>query len=126
MSKKFIVVQMDKERKLRLTNSAIYEIEEKFKRPMAKMDAENLYHKDIITILCAALKWEDKELTCDEAMELFDEYLDIGDTYKLFGELMANTFGSPNGQGIVAEVVTAQVTEVGTGTQPSELLSNAE
>jgi hypothetical protein len=88
---------------------------------MAKMDAENLFHRDIMYMLYASLKHEDKQLEESQAYDLFDEYLEIGDLYKIFGDLMTATYGSPNEQGI-AELST----KTGTGTMLSETQSIVE
>jgi hypothetical protein len=123
MAKKYISVQWDRERKLRLRHIDFAELETKLGCSLTQLDFEKIRYIDILNILAASLKWDDKEITEDYAMDLFDEYLELKDVYELFGKVIQGSVGSqdPNGQAVV---VPQEVN--GIGIQQLEVVSDVE
>ena len=113
MAKKFVPIQLDKVRNLRLGMTALIQLEKKLGRPMASIDYDKIKYEEIAAILWAALLHEDKSLTIDKVAELIDEYSDIPTAIQAMGEAMTESFGKN-------ELGTAQgkeeiVTQTGTG-----------
>ena len=66
-------VQMDKVRNFRFGMRAVDFIEKKFKKPISKVDFENLTMSETATVILAGLIHEDSELTEEKVMDLIDE-----------------------------------------------------
>lgn len=89
----FYPIQLDKTRNLRYGMRALSLIEKKLKKPVAKIDMENLTMEDTATIIWAGLQHEDKDLTPDKVMDLVDEYSNIPAVMQAMGEAFASAFG---------------------------------
>ena len=66
-------IDLDKTRNFRYGMKAMSYIEEKLKKPIAKIDLDGLTMKDTAIVICAGLMHEDKKLTPDKVMDLVDE-----------------------------------------------------
>lgn len=82
-------IELDKTRNFRYGMKAIDYIEKKFKKPMAKIDLEELTMEQTATIICAGLVHEDRELTPSKVMGLVDEKGNMQEVI----ETMAKAFG---------------------------------
>jgi hypothetical protein len=90
----FYPIQLDKTRNLRYGMRALSLIEKKLKKPVAKIDMENLTMEDTATIIWAGLQHEDKGLTPEKVMDLVDDYSDIQTALTAMGEAFAGAFGA--------------------------------
>ncbi|SHK48990.1 hypothetical protein [Paramaledivibacter caminithermalis] len=93
--KKFIPIEMDKVRNLRLGINAICQIEDMTGKTITKLN-ENLGIKEFRIILYCALKWEDKSLTLDKVGELMDEVIEkkgIDYLNEKLAEVLENSLG---------------------------------
>jgi hypothetical protein len=117
--KKYIPIELDKNRNLRFGMVALMKIEEKLGRPFAQIDFEHeLKYKDLATILWAGLAHEDAYLTPNKVAELIDDYSDIQTAMSKMGEAMQEAFGKN-----VMRVAEDVDEENGTGEEPLRTLS---
>lgn len=86
-------VELDKVRNFRYGMKAISIIEKKFKKPIAKVDFDNLTMEDTATIIWAGLVHEDKNLTTDKVMDLIDEKGNLQQVMQVMSEAMSAAFG---------------------------------
>lgn len=86
-------VELDKVRNFRYGMKAISIIEKKFKKPIAKVDFDNLTMEDTATIIWAGLVHEDKSLTPDKVMDLIDEKGNLQQVMQVMSEAMSAAFG---------------------------------
>lgn len=92
--KKYIGIELDKQRNLRFGMVALMKIEEKLGKPFAQIDFEfGLQYKDLATIIWAGLEHEDKTLTPETVAGLIDDYSDIQTVMTKLGEAMTEAFG---------------------------------
>jgi hypothetical protein len=89
----YVPVKLDKVRNFRYGMKAISIIEKQFKKPIAKVDFENLTMEETATIVWAGLAHEDKDLTPDKVMDLIDEHGNLQDVMQNMGEAMNDAFG---------------------------------
>ena len=86
-------IQLDKSRNFRYGMKAISLIEKKLKKPVAKIDMENLTMEDVAIMIWAGLQHEDKDLTPDKVMDLVDDHSDISTVIQVMGEAFQGAFG---------------------------------
>ena len=88
----YTLTASDKKYKLRLTESAIMQIEEKLDKPIYAV-IENIWEnmvETIATIIWATAQTINKNFSYEKAMSLFDDYIDDGNsTEDLIGEIYA-------------------------------------
>jgi hypothetical protein len=76
MSIPFVVIDLDKPRKLRFGTGAFREVEGILDRSIFKINWGNLGITEVSTLLYAGLKWEDNDITMGQVDEILDERLD--------------------------------------------------
>lgn len=86
-------VELDKVRNFRYGMKAISTIEKKFKKPISKVDFENMTMEDTATIIWAGLVHEDKNLTVEKVMDLIDEKGNLQQVMQVVSEAMSAAFG---------------------------------
>ena len=86
-------IDLDKTRNFKYGMRAISLIEKKLKKPVAKIDMENLTMEDAAIMIWAGLQHEDKDLTPDKVMDLVDDYSDIATVMQAMGEAFQGAFG---------------------------------
>lgn len=82
-------IELDKTRNFRYGMKAIDYIEKKFKKPIGKIDLEELTMEQTAIIICAGLVHEDSKLTPTRVMDLIDEKGNLQEVL----EIMAKAFG---------------------------------
>ena len=82
-------IELDKIRNFRYGMKAIDYIEKKIKKPMAKIDLEELTMEQTAIVICAGLVHEDSKLTPTKVMDLVDEKGNLQEVL----EAMAKAFG---------------------------------
>lgn len=90
----YTTIVLDKSRNMRLGMKAISLVEKKLKKPMTKLDMDNLTMEDMATIIWAGLFHEDKSLTVDKVMDLIDEHSNIRVVMQAVGEAISQAFGN--------------------------------
>lgn len=85
-------IQLDKMRNFRYGMRALNLIEKKLKKPVAKIDMENLTMEDVAVMFWAGLQHEDKDLTPDKVMDLVDNHSSIPTVMKTMSEAFAAAF----------------------------------
>lgn len=95
----FYPIQLDKTRNLRYGMKAISLIEKKFKKPIGKIDMDNLTMEDAATIIWAGLVHEDDKLTPNKVMDLVDEYSNLKEVTKAMTEAIDEAFGAEESKG---------------------------
>lgn len=90
----YVPIKLDKVRNFRYGMKAISLIEKKFKKPISKIDYDNLTMEDAAVIIWAGLVHEDKDLTPDKVMELIDEYSNLTDAMGAMSEALMGSFGT--------------------------------
>lgn len=91
-------IKLDKVRNLRYGMKAISLIEKKLKKPISKIDMENLTMEDAAVMIWAGLQHEDKELTPDKVMDLIDDYSDITTALQAMSNAFESAFGKAEDQ----------------------------
>lgn len=86
-------VELDKVRNFRYGMKAISTIEKKFKKPISKVDFENMTMEDTATIIWAGLVHEDKNLTVEKVMDFIDEKGNLQQVMQVMSEAMSAAFG---------------------------------
>lgn len=89
----YVPIELDKVRNFRYGMKAISMIEKKLKKPISKVDFENLTMEDTATIIWAGLAHEDKSLTLDKVMDLIDEKGNLQEVMQAMSEAMSLAFG---------------------------------
>lgn len=87
-------VQLDKTRNFKYGMKAISLVEKKFKKPMSKIDMDDLTMEEMATLLWAGLVHEERELTPDKVMDLVDDYSNVVTVAKIMGEAITDAFGA--------------------------------
>ena len=101
-------IKLDKMRNFKYGMKAISKIEKVFKKPVSKIDMENLTMEDSATLIWAGLIHEDGKLTPEKVMDLVDDYSDITTVMETMGEAFEGAFGSKKKE---------EVTEIVEGTE---------
>lgn len=86
-------IELDKVRNFRYGMKAISIIEKKFKKPLAKINFEELTMEETATIIWAGLVHEDKELTANRVMDLIDDKGNLQEVMQAMAEAMNAAFG---------------------------------
>lgn len=86
-------IQLDKVRNFRYGMKAISLVEKKFKKPVTKIDMDNMTMEDAAVMIWAGLQHEDKNLTPEKVMNLVDDYSDIQTVLTAMGEAFQAAFG---------------------------------
>ncbi|GAA0763874.1 hypothetical protein [Clostridium sartagoforme] len=82
-------IELDKTRNFRYGMKAIDYIEKKLKKPIGKINLEELTMEQTATIVCGGLVHEDSNLTPSRVMDLIDEKGNLQEVL----EAMAKAFG---------------------------------
>ena len=98
MQQMYTPIKLDKVRNFRYGMKAMYLIEKKLKKPISKIDFENLTIEETAIILWAGLVHEDNSLTPEKVMDLVDDYSNMGEVLKTMGEAISEAFGGENGE----------------------------
>lgn len=88
-------IQLDKVRNFRYGMKALHLIEKKLKKPISKIDMENLTMEETAIMIWAGLVHEDKDLTPEKVMDLVDEYSNIKTVVEAMGKAFQSAFGDP-------------------------------
>lgn len=86
-------VEMDKTRNFRFGMRAVDFIEKKFKKPIAKVDFENMTMEETATVILAGLIHEEKELTEEKVMDIIDEKGNLEEVLTAMGKAMQQMGG---------------------------------
>ena len=86
-------IELDKVRNFRYGMRAISLVEKKFKKPMAKIDMDNLTMEDAATLIWAGLQHEDKSLTPDKVKDLVDDHSTLPKVMETLTEALMGAFG---------------------------------
>ena len=96
-------IELDKIRNFKYGMKAISLIEKKFKKPISKVDMDNLTMEETATIIWAGLHHEDKNLTPDKVMDLVDEYSNMVTVVESMGQAIQEAFGVDKTEGETVE-----------------------
>lgn len=95
----FYPIKLDRVRNLRYGMRAISLIEKKLKKPVSKIDMENMTMEDTAIMIWAGLHHEDKSLTPENVMDLVDEYSNLPTAIQAMGEAFQGAFGEVKEEG---------------------------
>ncbi len=87
-------IQLDKSRNFRYGMKALSLIEKKLKKPIAKIDMDNMSIEDMATFVWAGLVHEDRDLTPDKVMDLIDAHSNLAAVMQAMGEAFQGAFGA--------------------------------
>lgn len=90
----FVPIQLDKSRNFKYGMKAINLIEKKLKKPMAKIDMDNMTMEDTAIFIWAGLVHEDNDLTPDRVMDLVDDHANMTTVLEAMGEALQSAFGT--------------------------------
>jgi spore coat polysaccharide biosynthesis protein SpsF (cytidylyltransferase family) len=92
----YVTIQLDKARNMKMGMKATSIIEEKFKKPIVKINFDELTIMELATIVYAGLVWEDKELTVDKVLDILDEHADLQTISETLAKAMEVGFARKN------------------------------
>lgn len=72
-------ITLDKERNLKYGMKAISLVEKKLKKPMSKIDLDNMTMEESAILIWSGLVHEDKNLSPERVMDLVDDYSNFPD-----------------------------------------------
>lgn len=101
-------IQLDKMRNFRYGMKALHLIEKKLKKPISKIDMENLTMEETAIIIWAGLQHEDKDLTPEKVMDLVDEHTNLKTVIEAMGEAFQNAFGETENEEKNAQKVAGE------------------
>lgn len=87
-------IQLDKVRNFKYGMRALSLVEKKFKKPINKVDMDNMTMEDTATLIWAGLVHEDKNLTPDKVMDLIDEHSSLSEVMQQLTEAISASFGA--------------------------------
>jgi hypothetical protein len=90
---RYYPIQLDKTRNFKYGMKAISLIEKKFKKPIGKIDYENLTMEEAAILIWAGLVHEDNNLTPEKVMDLVDEYSNFREVIAEMMEAINKAFG---------------------------------
>jgi hypothetical protein len=112
--KKQIEWNLGKILNFRMSMAALSRIEEKFKKPFAKIEHENMLITEFIYMLWSCLDQKNRdEIQPLELLNLIDDHSEIKTMYEKFGEIVAEGFGQEKN-----ELGTQETNPNGLGNQP--------
>ena len=88
----FTPIELDKSRNFRYGMKAIDYIEKKFKKPIGKVNLEELTMEQTAIIVCAGLVHEDAKLTPARVMDLIDEKGNLQEVLEAIAKAFAESF----------------------------------
>lgn len=94
----FYPIKLDKMRNFRYGMKAISLIESKFRKPIARIDMDNLTMQEIAIFIWAGLVHEYKDLTPEKVMDLIDNHSTLPDVLEVMGEAIKGAFGKEEGK----------------------------
>jgi hypothetical protein len=104
-------------------------IEEKFKKPFAKIEHDNLTVDDFAFMLWATMEQSERDaILPSKFLEILDENATLKEIYGLFGKITEEAFGKNEEPPEEKEQIPADEDEeeTGTGTKQFKTLSDAE
>lgn len=110
MAKPFVMIELDRPRRLRYGLNQLIALEDALGVPMSELGNIKMGAKELRLLLWVGLQWEDPNLTIEKAGELADE-ADLSYIAEKIGEALTAAFGKPKN-------LTGPVAESGTGTKP--------
>lgn len=91
-------IELDKTRNFRYGMKAIDYIEKKFKKPIGKINLEELTMEQTATIICAGLVHEDSKLTSSRVMDLIDEKGNLQEVLEVMAKAFGESFNGGEGK----------------------------
>lgn len=88
----FTPIELDKTRNFRYGMRAIDYIEKKLKKPIGKIDLEELTMEQTAIIICAGLVHEDSKLTPSKVMDLIDDKGNLQEVLKVMAKAFGESF----------------------------------
>lgn len=92
-------IQLDKIRNFRYGMRAISLIEKRLKKPISKIDIENLLMDEAAIMIWAGLVHEDKSLTPDNVMDIVDDHSNTATVMRAMFEAFKEDFGAEDDPG---------------------------
>lgn len=97
--KPFVMIELDKPRRIRFDTNALCEVEEYLKKPLSSIDYQKeLGIKELRLLLWIGLKHEDKTLTLQKVGELMD-LADYGEIGAKIAEALINAMQKTRSEG---------------------------
>ena len=87
-------IELDKTRNLRYGMKAISLVEKKLKKPISKINMNELTMDDSAILIWAGLAHEDKNLSPDKIMDLVDDYSSLPEVIEAVGTALQEAFGT--------------------------------
>jgi hypothetical protein len=87
-------IELDKTRNLRYGMKAISLVEKKLKRPIAKVNMDELTMEDSAVLIWAGLAHEDKSLSPDKVMDLVDDHSSLPKVMEAASAALQEAFGA--------------------------------
>lgn len=85
-------IKLDRERQFKYGMRAISLVEKKFKKPISKVDFNNLTMEESAVFIWAGLVHEDKNLSSERVMDIVDQYSNFTTVINLASEALQGAF----------------------------------
>jgi len=76
MSIPFEIIELDRTRKIRFGIGAMVEAEKMLGCKLTKLNEDSVGVEEIAKLLCIGLKWDDKDMTLQKAIQIVDDNAD--------------------------------------------------
>lgn len=87
-------IKLDIERQFKYGMRAISLVEKKFKKPISKVNLDDLTMEETAVVIWAGLVHEDKNLTSDRVMDIVDQYSNLPEVMEVAAEALQGAFPS--------------------------------
>lgn len=87
-------IQLDKVRNFKYGMRALSLVEKKFKKPINKVDMDNMTMEEAAVMIWAGLVHEDKSLTPEKVMDLVDDHSSLPEVMRQLTEAINASFGA--------------------------------
>lgn len=86
-------IKLDKARNFKYGMKAISVAEKNFKKPISKIDFNEITMEEAAILIWAGLQHEDKDLTPDKVMDIIDDYSNVTAVLTEAGKALNEAFG---------------------------------
>lgn len=87
-------IQLDKPRNFKYGMKAISLVEKKLKKPISKVDFNDITMEEAAILIWAGLVHEDKELNPEKVMDIIDDYSNVSTVLEEAGKALSEAFGA--------------------------------
>lgn len=92
-------IQLDRARNFKYGMKAISLVEKKMKKPISKVDFNEITMEEAAIIIWAGLQHEDRDLTPEKVMDIIDDHSNVSSVMVEAGNALNEAFGAKEVEG---------------------------